>query len=194
VVFQDIAGKSKAGDSIEQGVQNEDQVIAVLPKYVNSFSGGVFSVSQKVREYGLLVWRDCNSCATTPDGVFQLLKKENCIEKRSLCVLEMKTRGAVATVDEVECRTFESSRWVVVMAGTDEFKRSIPEPAYQSQVCQHAAATGIEYVLMVYAAPGALIKQMVLVYVTENQQMKLVDLQSQVTSEYLSFAYQESGV
>jgi hypothetical protein len=42
----------------------------------------------------------------------------------------MKTQGAVATVDEVECRTFESSRWVVVMAGTDEFKRSIPEPAY----------------------------------------------------------------
>jgi hypothetical protein len=41
-------GKSKAGDFIEQGVQNEDQAIAELPKYVNSFSGGVFSVSQKV--------------------------------------------------------------------------------------------------------------------------------------------------
>ena len=90
--------------------------------------------------------------------------------------------------------TFDSSRWVVVMAGTGGFKRSIPESAYRSQVRQHAAATGIEYVLMVYAAPGALIKQMVRVYVTEDQQMKLVDFQSQVTSKYLSFACQESGV
>jgi hypothetical protein len=68
-------GKSKAGDFIEQGVQNKDQVIAELPKYVNSFPGGIFSVSQKVWEYGLLVRHDCNSCATSPDGVFQLPKK-----------------------------------------------------------------------------------------------------------------------
>lgn len=80
------------------------------------------------------------------------------------------------------------------MAGTDDKKMSIPVSAYRLQVCQHAAATGIEYALMVYAVPGALIKQMVLVYVTEDQQMKLVDSQSQVTSKYLSFAYQESGV
>ena len=90
-------------------MQNEDQVIAVLPKYVNSFSGGVFSVSQKIREYGLLVRCDCNSCETSPYGVFQLLKKENGIEKCSLCVLEMKSQGAVAMVDEVEHQTVESS-------------------------------------------------------------------------------------
>ena len=111
------------------------------------------------------------------------MKKENGVEKYYLCVLEMKTQRAVVTVDEVECWTVDSSKWAVVMTGTDEFKNSITEPAYPSQVYQHTATTGIEYVLMVYTVHGALIKQMVLIHVTEDQQMKLVDLKSHVTSE-----------
>eukprot|EP00804_Cyclotella_cryptica_P030264 CCRYP_017121-RA/>CCRYP_017121-RA protein AED:0.38 eAED:0.37 QI:0/0/0/1/0/0/2/0/159 len=69
----------------------------------------------------------------------------------------------------------------MVNAGTSEFKTAISEAGYRSQVCQHAAATGINNVLMVYCAPGALVKQMIL--------RSLRMFQSLVTSKYMSFAY-----
>ena len=40
-------------------------------------------------------------------------------------------------------------------SGTQEFRNAIPDNAYRSQVCQHAAALGLEYILMVYCLPGS---------------------------------------
>ena len=188
--------KSKTGGAIDQGVQNEDQVIARLPKYLKQMSRGVFSIHKnKVREFGLLARRDCNACTTSPDGVFLMMKTENGTTKPySLCVLEIKTRGSVNTLDGQEARILQSGSWLMVDAGTDEFKKSIPEPAYRSQVCQHAAATGINTVLLVYCVPGALIKQMVMVNVSEDHCCTILERQSRITEKYLSFAYDANNL
>ena len=102
--------KSKTGGAIDQGVQNEDQVIARLPKYLKQMSRGVLSIQKnKVREFGLLARRDCNACTTSPDGVFLMMKTENGTTKSySLCVLEIKTRGSVNTLDGQEARVLQS--------------------------------------------------------------------------------------
>ena len=44
------------------------------------------------------------------------------------------------------------------IGGQNDIKRLIPEPVYRTQICQHAIATQIPYVLMVYSLPGALVK------------------------------------
>jgi hypothetical protein len=41
-------GRSKTGGAIEQGIQNEDQVLAVLGKYVKTFSNNQYSIETKV--------------------------------------------------------------------------------------------------------------------------------------------------
>ena len=107
----------------------------------------------------------------------------------SLCILEMKTQGTVKTVDDVERRVLNSSQWVMVNAGISEFKTVIPEARYRSHVCQHEAATGINNVLMVYCTPGAMVKQMIFVHISDEQQRSMRMFQSLVTSTYMPFAY-----
>ena len=92
---------SKAGGAIEEGVQNEDQVIRVLKKRVKDLSSGEYAIHGNVREFGLVAKRGHLYCTSSPDGVFAL-KKRNSTGKYdfvSLCVLEMKTRGTEHTTD-----------------------------------------------------------------------------------------------
>jgi len=105
----------------------------------------------------------------------------------SLCILEMKTQGTVKTVDDVERRVSNSSQWVMVNAGISEFKTVIPEARYRSP-------TGINNVLMVYCTPGAMVKQMIFVHISDEQQRSLRMFQSLVTSKYMSFAYSSNVV
>ena len=70
-------GTSKTSGAIEQDIENEDQVLDVLGKYLKTFSNNQYSIQTKVLEYGLLVRRDCKSGSTSPDGVFQLMSMNN---------------------------------------------------------------------------------------------------------------------
>ena len=108
-----------AGGAIEHGSANEEQVVLVLRQYVKSFSQKLYDIDP-VREFGLIVRRECRVCTSSPDGVLALKKRNQ--------------------------------------AGL-EFKQAIPENAYRYQVCQHAAALGLSYVLIVYCTPGALPKK-----------------------------------
>ena len=77
---------------------------------------------------------------------------------------------------------------------TNEFKHLIPENSYRSQICQHAAALGLDYILMVYSAPGALPKKMVLVCIGADQRYVLCKLQYVLASKFMAFACtQNSG-
>jgi hypothetical protein len=107
----------------------------------------------------------------------------------SLIILEMNTQGTVNTVNDVERRVLNSSQWVTVNAGTSEFKTVIPEVGYRSKVSQHTSVARINTVLMVCCAPGALVKQMILVHISDEQQRSLRMFQSLVTSTYMPFAY-----
>ena len=67
---------------------------------------------------------DCKSYSTSPDGVFQLTTQQNGIRSfYSLSVLEMKTHGAVNTVNDVERRALINSQWVMVNAGTQKLRQ-----------------------------------------------------------------------
>ena len=68
----------------------------------------------------------------------------------------MKTLGSANTIDNLEQQIAQNqTQFSECLAGTNDFKTLIPENSYRSQICQHAAALGLDYVLMVYSAPGA---------------------------------------
>ncbi len=63
----------------------------------------------------------------------------------------------------------------------------IPDASYRSQIGQHAAALGLEYVMMVYSVPGALLKRIVQVRFSEEQRNSLVQVQKVLCETYLTF-------
>ena len=59
---------------IEQGSDNEDQVLSVLQKYVKSLSGGLYKIG--VHKDLRLISHRLERCITSsPDGVVALFKK-----------------------------------------------------------------------------------------------------------------------
>ena len=148
--------------AIKIGNENETLTLKVLQNYLRSFSNNTFR-GGKIRQYGLLVNKRIRSCATSPDGVMPLYKKEddtNSMNFFGLCVIEIKTKTALTTINDLEKNIAQDgSNFNVCNVGTAKFKELVKEPAYRSQICQHAAATGISNVLLVYSLPGGLIKK-----------------------------------
>ncbi|KAL7459526.1 hypothetical protein ACHAWC_011246 [Mediolabrus comicus] len=186
--------QKSAGGAIDQGSANEELIVRVLRSFLHKLSGGRF-VSREVKQFGLLANRSCQACSSSPDGVFPLLRRDNDGEGNfrtsfvSLCVLEIKTRSAIPATKELYLQTIRSGSWVECDSRTEEFRRAIPDNAYRSQVCQHAAALGLNYVLMVYSLPGALPLRMVLVHVAAEQRGTLVRMQTLLSTKYMPFAY-----
>ena len=87
----------------------------------------------------------------------------------------------------------EGRNFAVCNAGDEKFKQAIPENAYRYQVCQHAAALGLSYVLIVYYTPGALPKKMILVHIYIEQRKALSTLQEVLADQFMSFAYNEEN-
>ena len=180
--------QTKTGGAIDQGVANESGIIKRLGKFVKELSKNRYEI-QKVREFGLLTRRDCGVCSSSPDGIFPLLKRDTDGSYKfiSLCVLEMKTRGSTNTVDALTREVENNGKWVECDAGTPLFRTSIPDAAYRSQVCQHAAALGLNKVMLVYSVPGAFVQRVVLVTVSDRQINTLVSLQKVLGETYLPF-------
>ena len=68
----------------------------------------------------------------------------------------------------------------------DDIKRLIPEAAYCTQLCQHAIATQITYVMMIYSLPGALVKNIVLLHLYDQLVKAILSLESLLVNEYLA--------
>ena len=68
---------------------------------MKEISKGEYDIHGKVREFGLIANRDHSYCASLPNGVFALMKRNNegAFDFLSLCALEMKTRGTEKTTD-----------------------------------------------------------------------------------------------
>ena len=157
--------------------------------FVKELSEGKY-IARKVSEYGLVAKRDCPACACSPDGVFPLLKKDEndgSTKFLSLCALEIKTRSALGTVNDLYRQTLNSGKWTECDAGTEEFKLAVPDNAYRTQICQHAAALGLEYVMLAYCLPGGMPKRLVLVHVSAAQQDTLVKPHRKDTIDKVSF-------
>ena len=144
-----------------------------------------------MREFRILLRRDCKVCASSPYGIFLLLKRngDGGYDFVSLCVVEMKTRGSERTVDALTNQVGNDGAWTECNAGTELFRTVIPDNAHRSQICQHLAALGLEYVLMVYSTPGALPMKMILVRVSAEHRETLVRLQQLLATKYMPFAY-----
>ena len=63
------------------------------------------------------------------------------------------------------------------------------EPAYRSQICQHACATQLNHVMIAYAVPGGVIKRIVIVIFSDVQLQCLLKYQSIMQSKYLRELY-----
>ena len=61
------------------------------------------------------------------------------------------------------------STFIECKAGTDEFKRAVPEGEYRSQIIQDAAALSLNKILMVYSPSGALSKLTIIISVSDEQ-------------------------
>eukprot|EP00984_Skeletonema_dohrnii_P032459 scaffold26691_cov108-Skeletonema_dohrnii-CCMP3373.AAC.1 len=181
---------TKAGGAVEQGIANEDQVIHVLPKAVKHLSQGEFDIG-KVNEYGLLARREHRYCASSPDGVFALMKKNTVgqFDFIGLCVLEMKTKGSENTTDELIRQVLNGGAWGECISGTDEFEMAVPDPSYRTQLCQHATALNLEHVMIVFSLPGAQVKKIVLVHVSAEHRVDILSLQRLLAITYMPFAY-----
>ena len=183
--------QARPDSAVDQGLQNEALVIDALPRAVKKFSDGKYKI-QDVREFGLLARRDVPSCASSPDGVVALMRKEgdSTYSFVSLAVLEMKTKASGRTAAELDLHIAGTgTRFEECDAGTGAFRSAVPEPSYRTQLCQHATALGLDYVLMVYSKPGASVQRIVLLHISEAQRKKLLDLQKGLALKYMQFAY-----
>ena len=109
-------------------------------------------------------------------------------------MIEIKTKSTLSTINDLEKHiAHDGSKFTVCNAGTRKFKDVVKEPAYRSQICQHAAATGIKNVLLVYSIPGGLIKKMVLVQLLSHHLSNLVNFQKWLQTKYLSQLYPVSN-
>ena len=183
--------ESRAGSAISQGTLNESKVIKLVPKCIRKFSNNKFTIHKNVysslgsyfyiHDFGLLARRDLRACAIFPDGVFVLMIK-SIVEDFffALCALERKTRGAESTATKLLLEVINFGTFVECNAGTDDFKKFVPDSSYRSQMCQHATAFNVEYVLIVYCTPCGLAQRMVLLKVSKAQGKSLLELQKKL--------------
>ena len=108
-----------------------------------------------------------------------------------LCALEIKTRSALDAADALYKKSLDGNKWTECSADTPALKQAVPEPAYRSQLCQHATALGLMRVLMVYSVPGGLPMKMVLLTVSREQRHTLLTLQQLAADKYMPFFYGE---
>mmetsp|Transcript_56501 Transcript_56501/g.120005 ORF Transcript_56501/g.120005 Transcript_56501/m.120005 type:complete len:754 (+) Transcript_56501:1863-4124(+) len=186
--------KPKDGGALRKGSANEWPIIKSLKKYVYQFSKDKFKIS-RIKSYGLFARRDVPACSSSPDGIFALLKKQDdgTYAFVSLCVLEIKTRSALGTVDAIYKQAMNGNKWTECSTGTIEFKSSILDPAYRSQICQHATALNLKHVLIVFGLPGGLPLKMVLVSVSLEHRQTLLTMQQLLSERHIPFCYVEGA-
>ena len=81
-----------------------------------------------------------------------------------LCIIEIKTKSVLITVDDLEKHILEEgSNFNTCNVGNIRFKQLAKEPAYWSQIFQHDTAAGLKNVTLVHSIPGTLIKKIVIV-------------------------------
>ena len=95
---------------------------------------------KSIHTYRLLVRCDVQACASSPDGVFALLERNDVgiYVFGGLCVLEIKTYSALGPVDAIYCQSLNGNKFTECSAGTALFKSSVRDSPYWSQICQHA--------------------------------------------------------
>ena len=112
-----------------------------------------------------------------------------------LCVLEIKTKFSENIASALAQQVMAEGRsFLVCNAGTEEFKLQVPDNAYRLKVCQHEAALGLSYVIIVYSTPSALPKKVILVHIFLAQRKALSNLQEVLANKFMSFAYNKGGV
>ena len=124
----------------------------------------------KVLETGLLVNRQVQVCASSPDGIVELyFRNETPIKFLGLCALEIKTRNSVRTATKIDEDIVNiRGSFKECNAGSIEFENYVKEPACRSQLCQHACAMQLKFVMIAYAVPGGVIKRIVMVKFSNN--------------------------
>ena len=179
------------GGHIEQGSENEDQVLSVLPKYVKNLSGGLYEIGVH-KDFGLISHRLERCITSSPDGVVALFKKNanNQLDFISLTVIEVKTKTSTATVDALQSRIQAiGSGFVECNAGSSQFRIYIPEPEYRAQIVQHATALSLNKVLMVYSTVGALPRLVIIVNFSASQREVVKSFQVQLVNKYMKFVH-----
>ena len=184
---------TKEGDCIETGLHNENFVISSLKGYVKSLSDNKYNIG-KLLETGLLINRKVQVSGTSPDGIVELYQ---CTSGRKmhflgLCVLEIKTKNTVTTATRLDHDIAKlGGPFNDCNAGDIAFKKYVPEPAYRSQISQHACVTGLKYAMIAYSIPGGIIKRIVLVRYKANMLVYLSSYQDEMRKRYMDNFYSD---
>ncbi|EJK70714.1 hypothetical protein THAOC_07905, partial [Thalassiosira oceanica] len=101
------------------------------------------------------------------------------------CILEIKTHTGEEAVTNLANDIIEVGEFTETTVGTEEFERAIPNPAYRSQVCQHGAAGGVDFVLIAFCLPGGLPKRMVLVNIPSPARDPILELEKSLMDRYM---------
>ena len=98
--------RSRDGGAVDQGVQNEGEVIRVLRRKIKELSRGEYAIHGEVEEFGLLAKRDHPYCTSSPDGVFAL-KKWNITDKKYDELLDKMVDQGADSLTELEKKKLE---------------------------------------------------------------------------------------
>ena len=185
--------KTKDGDAIETGIHNENFVISSMKGYLRSISDDKYNIG-KIVETGLLINRKVQISGTSPDGIMELYQNNG--KKKwlflGLCVLEIKTRNTVTTATKLDYDIAKiGCSFKECYAGGMEFRTYVPEPAYRSQISQHACVTGLNFALIAYSIPGGLIKRIVLVRYKTHMLTSLLSYQDEMRKQYMNDFYSD---
>lgn len=98
----------------------------------------------------------------------------------------MKTRTTSRTATQLnEVNIADNVQFRCCRAACYEFKKLITEPTYRSQICQHACSKQLNFVMMVYAIPGGIIKRIVIIMVANDQLKTLGRFQKNIQDRYI---------
>ena len=87
-------------------------------------------------------------------------KRTKKIDFVGLCIIEIKTKAVLTSINDLETIILEDgSKLTFCNIGNLRFRELIKESVYRTQICQHAAATGLKNILLVYLIPVILIKK-----------------------------------
>lgn len=184
-------GFSNHKNPLALGIENEADVAKDLSRWVKKASSNKFCILQ-LRKYGLIINREVQFVADSPDGAAVLLRNTE-LEGNNFVIddvfaLEIKTSTNAKTIDELKSRVAGQSAWHECKCGTSEFESLVPNPSFRTQCIHHAATLDVPYTLLIYATTEE-IMQGVLIKVSCAQRQSWREYFKALSDEYMGFAY-----
>lgn len=171
----------ESNDSMRKGLENEGKIIEKIADYVSILSNGDFSL-KNIKTYGLLVNREVNFAAASPDAVASLYHRE--LGFLGLAVLEFKTSTTSNTIAALDNSADEHGEFINISVLDSKFKTVIPDVHHRVQLLHHVSVMDLNYALLVYAT-GSQVKRLVLLEVPKQSRVSWINMIKLYEAKYM---------